>query len=327
MGKLNDLAVVGRSTYTDKNGKKGGEWVKTARKPLTYADLLDVVRESFKRVPVIPAKRGKEKKASNTDFAYVYAVGDHHIGMYSWARETGANYDVDIAVKLLRGAIENLTQRAKAKTQAMVVFLGDFLHYDSLEAVTPAHKNQLDSDTRFPRMVNAGIGLVCDCIEALRRVHHSVHVIVEQGNHDPSSAIILREAVAMHYSAARDVSVDDAPGVYHYWQFGSNLIGTHHGDKVKNLQLLPSIMATDRPKAWGQTKYRLYLTGHYHRDMELDMPGCTVRSVRILPPTDAWGHESGFRSRRSMTMLELHREFGEVGRYYVTPEMLEEGTC
>jgi hypothetical protein len=90
---------------------------------------------------------------------------------------------------------------------------------------------------------------------------------------------------------------------------------------------LPLIMATDRPEDWGRTRYRYWWTGHIHTSKtqaatnSQDFSGCSVESFRILAPTDAWAHQKGYRPHRDMKSITLHREFGEVARNTVNPEM------
>ena len=114
--------------------------------------------------------------------------------------------------------------------------------------------------------------------------------------------------------------------MFHYYRFGNVLIGSHHGDKVNKLQRLPLVMAADRPRDWGETTHRMFIIGHLHQDKVLDLPGCRVESVRILPPEDAWAHESGYRPYREMKMLLFHTIFGEISRFFVKPQMLEANT-
>ena len=319
----NDLSLAGKSTLRNSKGDVILEWTKTARKSPDLMLLADHVKQTLKDTSLPKMKYSPPKKDKVRDNLYVYPVGDHHLGMLSWPEETGGDYNIRIGVELLEKAFSHLLKCAEPNSPALIVFLGDFLHFDSLEAVTPQHRNLLDADSRFPLIARGAMQLIRGVIELCRQHHASVHVIVEQGNHDPSSAIMIREALSLYYSRLKSVTIDSTPGVYHYYQFGKNLIGSHHGDKIKNLQQLPLVMASDRPFEWGQTKHRLFLTGHVHKDMVMDLPGARVESVRILPPVDAYAHESGYRSYREMKMLKLNTEYGEVARFMFKPDMIE----
>lgn len=85
------------------------------------------------------------------DLLVGYPVGDHHLGMLSWPDETGAPWDIKIGERMLAGATDYLMQQAPDAAIGLLVFLGDFMHYDSFEAVTPTSRNQLDADSRHRR--------------------------------------------------------------------------------------------------------------------------------------------------------------------------------
>jgi hypothetical protein len=73
-------------------------------------------------------------KTSYADLLAVYPVGDHHLGMMAWGEETGdADYDMGISEDLLRSASVRLINTCPASEQALIAFLGDFLHYDSYD--------------------------------------------------------------------------------------------------------------------------------------------------------------------------------------------------
>jgi hypothetical protein len=156
---------------------------------------------------------------------------------------------------------------------------------------------------------------------ALRR-HGEVKVIVAPGNHDPVSSVFLAMCLKIAYEREPRVTVDDSPRLYHYHRFGNVLLGVHHGHGVK-MPSLPLIMAADRPEDWGETRHRVWWTGHVHNKTAQDFSGCSVESFRILPPADAWAHQKGYRPHREMAAVVFHRDFGEVARHKVNPKMLE----
>jgi DNA repair exonuclease SbcCD nuclease subunit len=244
--------------------------------------------------------------------------------MYAWQKEAGGDYDLARSEKLLTDAFVRLSSTLPEGGQALVAFLGDLFHYDGMEPVTPAHKNLLDADGRYPLMVRTGIRLVRRVLGIVLARHEQVHVVVQAGNHDPSSAIFLAECLAAVYDAEPRLTVDVSPRQFHYVEHGRNLIGVCHGHEVKKLEELPIVMAQDRPEAWGRTRYRTWLTGHVHRDRVVDASGVRVESFRVLPPTDAWADSRGYRGAREMKALLLHADHGEVQRVTVNPEMFNE---
>jgi hypothetical protein len=211
----------------------------------------------------------------------------------------------------------------------LIALLGDFFHYDGLEAKTPTSGHILDADSRYPKMIRSAIRSVRNMIRLALERHNTVNVIVEIGNHDLSTSIFLAECLALIYENEPRVVVDTSPSHYHYLEFGSCLVATHHGHGAK-MEQLPLIMATDRADAWGRTKYRYWYTGHIHHaktktvvSSAQDFTGCTVESFRILAPADAWAAQKGYRSVRDMKAIVLHKEFGEVARHTVNPDMMK----
>ena len=314
--------VKGVSTYYDKDGTPAGQWVKSQvdqeRQDELMREAVAALCETIK-----PVKPIKSPKDSLDHLMSVYPVGDHHIGQLSWHPETGKDYDTQKAETLLMGAMDHLVDSAPASTTGMVVLLGDFLHYDSYSAVTPQSKNQLDADTRYPKIVRVAMRTIRYAITAALKKHQEVLVIVASGNHDPVSMVWLREAINALYENEPRVTVDDSPSMFHYHKFGDVLIGVHHGDKVRKYENLAMLMAADRPKEWGATKHRHFYMGHIHHDRVRDMAGVTVESFSVLSSADAWAHGAGYRPMEKMKRIDYHKKHGEVARQTVTPEMLD----
>ncbi|MCH9016594.1 MAG: LLM class flavin-dependent oxidoreductase, partial [Chloroflexi bacterium] len=168
--------IVKLSTLYDQEGNVTQQWV--AEKPDAIAqaeawqEFAKALTEDLPRAePVEPPE------TTASDLAACYPVGDHHMGMLAWPEETGTAWDLGIGERMLAGAVDYLVAKAPAAEAALIVFLGDFMHYDSFETVTPANKNQLDSDTRFPKLVRASIRAMRQMIERALEKHLHVHVI------------------------------------------------------------------------------------------------------------------------------------------------------
>jgi len=314
--------VKGVSTLYGADGEVKVQWVKSTEDARRQQEMFEAMVAGFTdTLPREEATAGPDGPMSENLMA-CYPVGDHHMGMLAWHEETGKDYDLKIAERLLMGAANHLTGIAPKCEQATIVFLGDFMHYDSFFAVTPTSRNQLDADSRYPRMVRYAIRSMRYLIERVLSQHLFVRIIVEIGNHDLSSSIFLMECLAAVYEFEDRVTIDTSPAHYHYFTFGNTLVGTHHGHGAKMLQL-PLIMAADRPEEWGASTYRYWWTGHVHHDQTKDYHGTKVESFRVLAPNDAWAQEKGYRAMQDMKCIILHSEFGEVSRHTVNPEMLK----
>lgn len=308
------------STNYDEQGNVKQQWVQTKQNDLTQACAWEAAaRAMAEPLPRVPGITLLDASAV-PDLLSCYPVGDHHLGMLSWPTETDGDWDVKIGERALMNAIDYLLASTPPSEDALIPFLGDFMHYDSFETVTPTSRNLLDADGRYPKMVEASIRAMRYTIEAAAARHALVRVIVEIGNHDLSSSIFLMQCLANIYADNPRISIDTSPKHYHYYEYGKTLIGTHHGHGAKP-DRLPSIMAADRPEAWGRTRYRYWWTGHIHHTTVKDYEACSVESFRILAPSDAWAHQKGFRAMRDMKAIVIHREYGEVARHTVRPSM------
>ena len=357
-----EMVVRGTSTLTDSNGDKQAEWTKTRIRGMDPDDAfkmpdpkklvkLSTMTDAEGRVVVQWASEKPELQAreelwtkfaerlgqgipaapnvamnlgpSHQDLLAVYPVGDHHHGMLAWALETGGeNYDIKISQARLAAATRQLIDTCPPCEQAFIPFLGDFFHTDSYQSVTPKNKNLLDSDVRFPKMVDTGIDMIEYMVAAALEKHQRVHVVFEKGNHDASTAAAMAIFLRRLYRNEPRVTVDTSPQYYHYYRHGKVLLGTNHGDLVKPASL-PSIMATDRAADWGETTYRMWMTGHCHHEARREYPGCFVESFGVLAPADAYAATGGWRSICQMQALLFHREHGLAGRHIVYPSMFE----
>tara|TARA_E500000305_G_scaffold33701_3_gene25680 strand:- start:32848 stop:33969 length:1122 start_codon:yes stop_codon:yes gene_type:complete len=314
--------IKGKSTLYDLDGNTVLEWIKTGINKEETQDIYDEIIEGLKDriTPQKPIKAGKNYEAN---LLTLYPVGDHHFGMLAWDEETGGeNYDLTIAEKLLLDATLHLVDKTPNSEEAAVLVLGDFLHYDGFTPVTPLNKNVLDADSRFPKMVRIAVRSLRYLVSNILSKHKSVRLVIEIGNHDMASAIWLMEAFNLFYENEPRVFVDTSPRQFHCFTFGKNMIGTHHGHGAR-MNALPLLFATDWPEQWGSTLHRSIHTGHVHHDQVKQNPGIVVESHGILAPSDAYAANHGYRSKQTMKAIVLHKEHGEVARYTVNPDMLE----
>ncbi|HQT65942.1 MAG TPA: hypothetical protein PLO16_15695 [Acidocella sp.] len=309
------------STLLDQQGKITQQWVSEKADDQARETLWKVFAEELARdIPRITATPAP--KHSHNDLCAIFPVGDHHLGMYSWAPETGADYDLEIGERLLTDAMQQLVISTPRCGQAVIAVIGDFLHYDSTRAETPLHKNLLDADGRSQKMVQVAVRCLRQMVDLSLKAFPNVRLILEPGNHDLHTTTILSICIAAMYEKEPRLSVDLSPAHFHYFEFGKCLIGTHHGHGVK-MESLPGVMACDQAEAWGRTTWRHWFTGHIHHKRHHDLPGCSVESLRILPPVDAYAAQKGYRSRRGMNAVVIHKTLGEVARHIVAPEMFD----
>lgn len=313
--------IVKMSTLYDQTGLVSQRWI--TEKPEDVAREALWLQFAETLALGIPAAKPVDTPLglSSADLLAVYPVGDHHTGMLAWAKECGVAWDLKIAEEMLRKATRKLVSTCPPCEQALLAFLGDLFHTDSYASVTPAHKHLLDSDIRYPKMIEVGVMMIEHAIAAALEKHQHVRVIFEKGNHDESTIAAMTVFFKRLYRDEPRVFVDDSPSFFHVHEFGKVLLATNHGDKVKMEKQL-GVLAHDHPEAWGRTTYRMVMTGHIHTEHRKEFPGGWVESFGVLPPADAYAHRGGWRSVQQMHALVFHREFGLVERHVVNPRML-----
>lgn len=313
--------VKGVSSFYGKEGALRGQWVKSQKDQEhrfeILMDALQELAEPFKGKSALV----EPPKTNEKDLLAVYPMGDPHLGMYSWAEETGQNFDLDIGERNLVAAVDMLVDLAPACEEALIINVGDFFHSDTMDNQTRRSGHALDVDTRWSRVLSVGIKAMRRCIESALRKHKRVRVICEIGNHDDHSAIMLAICLASYYENNPRVQVDVSPAPFHWYRFGENLIGVTHGNNVKPDQL-PGIMAHDRKKDWGETSFRYWYTGHIHHDTLKEFPGCIVETFRTLAARDAWHNGKGYRSGQDMKLDVIHRKYGRINRHSVGIEQI-----
>lgn len=317
--------LKGTSTLFDKEGKARLQWVKTT---IDHERQAEIIEQSFQAMandlPKLPARATKPEGLDSRLMA-VYPLGDPHIGMLSWADETGEAYDLHIAERLHCAAMVQLVELAPNCKHATIMNLGDYFHSDNSEGVTSRSGHHLDTDSRYAKMAAVGIRIMRTLIEAALTKHETVHIINVGGNHDDIGAIMLRVCLANMYANEPRITVDTSPGGFHYFRHGKVLVGAHHGHSCK-ADRLPGVMANDRAKDWGETLHRYWYVGHIHHQSVKDYPGVTVESFRTLAAKDAYASWGGYRAPRDMKCIVLHEHHGEVVRYSVNPAMIDPET-
>lgn len=283
-----------------------GPATKAAR---TLQCALEAIDEAFTGY-VGRARPAPAPRTVRGDLLTIYNVADHHLGMYAWARETGNDYDLEVARDLLLRKMRDLVARTPNSATAVVLNLGDFFHSDSNENRTRKGQNPLDTDTRYAKVLQMGVDLMVQTIELALQKHQKVIVRNIAGNHDTYAALALSVALEAFFRNDRRVVVDADPAPFWWYRFGKVLLGAAHGDMARP-EDMPSVMAAVRPEDWGATTWRYVYLGHFHRfGKGGEAGGARWETFQTLAARDAWATQMGFASGRSMTALTHHKEYG-----------------
>jgi UDP-2,3-diacylglucosamine pyrophosphatase LpxH len=315
------FVVKGVSTYYDPDGKVRGQWVKSSADEERRIELVKLTIAAL--VEDIKGKSQPQSHPGETmgDLLAVYPLGDPHIGLHAWGKETGEDFDLNIARQLTTSAVDRLVESAPAAHTAILLPLGDVFHANDQSNQTPAHKHPLDVDGRYVKVLHVGVQVFRYAIQTLLEKHQKVVVRFVSGNHDPQAIWALAFTIAAFFDNEPRVEVDLSPSAHWYYRFGKVLLGATHGDKSRANQLM-GVMAADRAEDWGQTRHRHWLCGHVHHSSVQEFHGCTVETFRTLAAADSYAAGYGYRAGRDMRCIVYSSEHGEIERHRADVGML-----
>lgn len=310
----------GVSTYYNSEGKPSGQWVKAS---LSHEALIDAMRETVAgfKDQIQPADIVAAPAASDEHLCNLYTFTDYHLGMLAWHQEGGADWNVAKAEQTIIAALVQMVNQSPSAHTAVLNIQGDFLHTDGKMPVTPASKHVLDADSRFPKIRRAAIRIIRSLMAICLQRHQEVYLIIAEGNHDEESAGWLADLFAVHYEEEPRVTVNDSVLPFYVFEWGTTMLGIHHGHKVKN-ESLPLLFAAQFPQQWGRTTRREIHCGHRHHRDEKEYNGVTVVQHPTLAARDAYAARGGWIADRAAWAITYHKEYGAVGRVMITTEML-----
>jgi len=313
--------LKGISVLTDSENKVHWQWTKTSADTAAVKEYLraaaDALKETLPRIAPTPVPG-----QSSPDLLSQYTITDLHLGMLAWAEETrGDDYNLKIAEQLVIDWFSAAIAMAPSSDTAIFAQLGDFLHHDSLKSETPEHKNVLDADSRFQKIVRVSVRVVRQIIDMLLQKHAHVHVVMASANHDPASSAWLREMFNVVYETEPRVTVDTSPSPYYVYEWGKTALFFHHGHKRK-VRDVDHVFAGLFRETFGRCPYSYGHVGHLHSNEAVETNLMTVERHRTLAPSDAHASSGGWLSKRDAKVITYHKEYGEVSRITLPPKMV-----
>jgi hypothetical protein len=311
----------GVSTYYNAEGKPAGQWVKAS---LSHEALVDAMREAVEgfKDEIPPVVSIAAPVASEEHLCNLYTFTDYHLGMLAWHQEGGNDWNISIAERTIIAALQQMIEQSPKAHTAVINIQGDFLHTDGKTPVTPASKHVLDADSRFPKIRKSAIRVIRSLVTMSLLRHQEVHLIIAEGNHDEEASGWLADLFSVHYEEEPRVTVNDSVLPFYVFEWGSTMLGIHHGHKVKN-ESLPLLFAAQFPQQWGRTSRREIHCGHRHHRDEKEYNGVTVVQHPTLAARDAYAARGGWIADRAAWAITYHKKYGAVGRVMITTEMLE----
>lgn len=313
--------LKGTSTLYRKDGEQVLQWVKTSadeeRQRAIMEEAIRALSEDIPRAEIIPAP-----PISNEKLLTLYPISDLHFGMLADEQESGDDWDIKIAESTVTRWLNCAVQASPDSHTGVLMLLGDQLHFDGLEAVTPRNRHVLDNDSRFWKVVRAFINVVRNLTKILLDKHPEVKLIFVPGNHDEASSVWMREAMAIFYENEPRITVDTRPDPYYCIEHGKTSLFFHHGHLARFERLEQAMIAKFR-EVFGRTKYSYIHVGHLHHKKVAESSLAIVEQHQTLAAKDAYASSGAWLSQRAATAIVYHADYGEVSRATIRPEMLK----
>ena len=251
-------------------------------------------------------------------------VLDPHMGMLAWAKETGQDWDVNIAYDVIVRATQDIIDRTGNLVVEKVLFpIGnDWLHLDNALMETPKG-TPLQADGRFPKIVVRAQEAAIAVVDLWRQVA-PVHIPWIPGNHDYSSSFMMARILDAWFRNDPHVTVDCSPAPHKCVTYGPAAIAFTHGHMPKSRDISAVMMSTFREE-FGRCKHFEVHTGHNHKLSATRLVaadtldgGIIYRQIASLAPSDDWHVKSGFHPRPTMAEAFVwHKKSGLYAHHFV----------
>lgn len=311
----------GTTALYAEDGRRILNWVKTKPDEKYLKEAKEAaIRAMCEKIEPVEAV-AQPKKNFDKNLLSCYILTDFHIGMMAWDQETGDNWDLSIAEGVLINWFRSSIKASPDSHTAILANIGDFLHYDGLDAVTPTSGHVLDADSRLPKIIEMTIRVIRQIVAMLLEKHKHVHIMMAEGNHDLSSSAWMRAMFDALYENEKRVTVDNTHTPYYAFEWGDTSLFFHHGHKrrIANISELFAAMFRDM---YGRTKYSYAHLGHLHHKHVKEDSLMIVEQHPTLAAKDAHASRGGYLSNRAASLIIYHKNYGEVSRITTTPEML-----
>lgn len=290
------------------------EWVKTRvdyKQQIEAAQaIIQSMVEDIEPLPVLPY----ENKPASKDCFTVIPLGDPHIGLLTWSKEVGEDWDLAIADRVYRKVFSRLLTQLPDTEHCVLVNTGDFFHADNIQGMTSRSGHRLDLDGRHGKWLDAGFVILRMFIDACLRKYKTVDFYNVPGNHDDILGRALGSYTSQLYRDNPRCTVHKGDNPFQYFRRGKVLLGFAHGHTCK-LSSLPGKMADDQSELWGLTTYRHWITGHVHHNswqQFKEHPGAKIETVGIIPPKDAYAHGGAYGADRGIQGLVFNSVKGKI---------------
>lgn len=276
-------------------------------------NIKELMSSFIEQIKTYSPKYQKIKYSQSKD-AHLLVIdpADIHIGKLCKMIETGEDYNHDIAVERVKSGVYGILEKCSFNVDQILFIIGnDILHIDNPKNTTTSGTHQ-DTSTMWFDSFKIAQKLLTECIEILMQVA-PVYVQYDPSNHDYTNGFFLAQTIEAWFRNCDSVEFNVTPSHRKYYEYGSNLIGTTHGDGAKE-QDLPLLMAHES-QSWNKCKHRYFYIHHIHHKKSKDYMSVNVEALRSPSGTDSWHHRNGYQhSPKAIEAFVHHPVHGQVAR-------------
>ena len=129
-----------------------------------------------------------------------------------------------------------------------------------------------------------------------------------------STPFFLADVIKTYFRKCSNITFDCSIAHRKYYKYGTNLIGTTHGDGAKQLDL-GALMSVEAKEYWGDSVHRYFYTHHTHHKVSKDYINVTVESLRSPSGTDSWHSRNGYQhAPKAVEGFIHHKIHGQIAR-------------
>lgn len=296
------------------------EWVNPMfdNEKFDYFSIRDEVITELQRYA---PKYDKIIRPKKKDPSLLYInLADVHFNKLCEDHVSGGQYDLDTArERVFLGISKLLSYVSHFPVEQTVLVIGnDMLNSDTPQGTTTSGTPQ-DNDRHWSTAFNVAKNSLISLIEVLLGVSDT-HVIHCPSNHDYQTGFFLADTIKSWFHEHPNLTWDVSMRHRKYYEYGSNMIMSDHGDGVKVADT-PLLMAQEMPDMWGRTRHRYSYKGHvHHKDVRnfqkvKEYHGVTVEHLNSPTPADEWHDRNGYKSAQAMECA-LHDKYnGKFGHF------------
>ena len=278
----------------------------------SYFDIRDEIIKELEKYS--PKYKKIEYAKSKEGHLLVIDPADVHIGKLASAFETGQDYNNQIAISRAHEGVAGIINKTKGyEIDKILLIIGnDILHIDTPKRTTTAGTPQ-DTDGMWYDNFLLAKTMYVEIIESLTMLA-PVHVQYDPSNHDYTNGFFLADTLKSWFSNHKSVTFNTSIAHRKYFTYGSNLIGTTHGDGAKESDL--ALLMAHESKDWTTCKHKYFYTHHIHHKKSKDYMGVCVESLRSPSGTDGWAHRNGYQhAPKAVEGFLHHKQHGQISRF------------